>query len=143
MTWSPGFNVVTPAPDLFDDAAALVAEHGREEPGRVAPAHRVGVGVADAGGDESHQALARLRTVEIDLFDHQRPLRLPTHSSSDLHAVVDYTGARRDASVCVHARLVLCRGSNASFGYGAKATEPQACRASGSEARSDASARCG
>src|SRR5437867_3520257 len=72
-------------PDLLDDAATLVAEHGGEEAARVATAHRVGVGVADAGRDQADQALAGPRALEIDLVDHERLLRLPADGGADLH----------------------------------------------------------
>src|SRR5438094_489650 len=53
-----------PGPDLLDHAAALVAEDRREEARGVAPAHRVGVGVAGAGRDQADQALAGARAFE-------------------------------------------------------------------------------
>src|SRR5262249_59331903 len=57
---------------LLDDARALVAEDGREQPRRIATAHRVRVGVADAGGGEPDQALARRRPGGIDVVDLER-----------------------------------------------------------------------
>src|SRR5207249_10080797 len=74
-----------PGPDLLDHAAALVAEDGREEARRIAPAHRVGDGVADAGRDQADQALAGARTLEVDLVDHERLARLPADGGENLH----------------------------------------------------------
>src|SRR6266516_1172585 len=72
-------------PDLLDHAASLVTEHGREEARRVAPAHGVGVRVADAGRDQADQALAGPRALEVDLVDHERLARLPADGGADLH----------------------------------------------------------
>src|SRR5262249_48200397 len=72
--------------DLLHDAGALVAEHGREEPRRVAAAHGVGVGVADARGGEPDPALPPPRSVALDLLDLERPARLPQDRRLHLHA---------------------------------------------------------
>src|SRR5205823_7867229 len=72
-------------PDLLDHPAALVAEDGGEEARRIAPAHGVGVRVADAGRDQADQALAGPRALEVDLVDHERLARLPADGGADLH----------------------------------------------------------
>ena len=72
MTWSPGLSVVTPGPTSSTmPPPSWPSTHG-EQSRRIAPAHRVRVGVADAGGDQAHETLARLRPRELDLVDHQR-----------------------------------------------------------------------
>src|SRR5439155_886074 len=81
----PGAKARHTGPDLLDHAATFVAEHGREQAGRVAPAHGVGVGVADAGRDQADQALAGARALEVDLVDHERLARLPADGGADLH----------------------------------------------------------
>jgi hypothetical protein len=58
MTWSPGFTLVTPGPDLQHDAGALVAEDGGEQALRIAAGEGELVGVADAGGLDLDQHLA-------------------------------------------------------------------------------------
>src|SRR5207249_11564660 len=61
-----------PGADVLDDPAALVAEHGREEPRGVAAAQRVGVGVADARRDQPDEALSGPRWGEVDFVDRER-----------------------------------------------------------------------
>ena len=58
--------------DLDDDAAALGAEHRREDALGVVAAEGERVGVADAGGDDPDQDLAGLRRGDLDLDDLQR-----------------------------------------------------------------------
>ena len=70
--------------DLLDHPTALVPEDGREEARRIAAAHRVGVGVADAGRGEADEALAGLRTVEVDGGDLGRTGGLPAAGGVDL-----------------------------------------------------------
>ena len=63
MTWSPFFTLVTPGPDVDDDAGALVPEDRREQTLRVGARQRELVGVADAGGLDLDQHLAGLRAL--------------------------------------------------------------------------------
>ena len=56
--------------DAFDDAGAFVTQHNRH----IRPAHRavhdVQAAVAHAAGRQTHQHLARMRLVQVHLFDH-------------------------------------------------------------------------
>src|SRR4029077_281100 len=74
-----------PGTDLLHHAGALVSQNRRKESRRIAAAHRVGVGVAHARRGEPHEALARLRSVEIDVVDLERPARLPADRRLELH----------------------------------------------------------
>ncbi len=60
-----------PFAHLLDDAAAFMAEDAGEDAFGVGPGERVGVGVADARGDDPHQDLARLRRHDVHLLDLQ------------------------------------------------------------------------
>ena len=57
--------------DRLDDAAALMAENGREDAFRIGAREGEGIGVANAGGMDAHQHLARLRGRDIDFGDFQ------------------------------------------------------------------------
>ena len=72
--------------DIDHDARALVPQHHRELPFRVGARQRVFVGVADAGRLDLDQHLSFLGTLELDLFDDERRLRLVSHCCADLHA---------------------------------------------------------
>src|SRR4029453_18145888 len=74
-----------PRAHLLDDPAALVAEHRGEEAGWVAAAHRVRVGVTDAGRDQPHETLARARPVQVDRVDLERAAGLDADRGADLH----------------------------------------------------------
>ena len=56
-------------PDIDDDAGALMAQDGGEQPFGVGAGERELVGVADAGGLDLDQHLPGLRPVEVDLRD--------------------------------------------------------------------------
>ena len=51
-------------PDIDDNAGALMAQNGREQPFRIGAGQREFVGVADTGGLHLDQHLAGLRSVE-------------------------------------------------------------------------------
>jgi hypothetical protein len=59
-------------PDVDDDAGALMAEDGGEQPFGVGAGERELVGVADAGRLDLDQHLAGFRPVELDLGDLER-----------------------------------------------------------------------
>ena len=61
MTWSPFFSVVTPGPDVDDDARAFVAEDHREQPFRIGARAREFIGVTDAGRLDLDEHFAGLR----------------------------------------------------------------------------------
>ena len=66
MTWSPFF-AGHARPDVDDDAGALMAEDGGEQPFGIGAGERELVGVADAGRLDLDQYLAGFRPVELDL----------------------------------------------------------------------------
>jgi hypothetical protein len=69
---------------LFDDAGALMPEHGRCVAGRIGPGRGVEIGVADPAGRQADEHLAGLRLGEIDLLDLKRLTELLEDSSLDL-----------------------------------------------------------
>src|SRR5260221_7629824 len=71
--------------DFHHHARALVAEDRREESFGIGAGEREVVGVADAGGLHFHQHFTRLRALELDLLDSQRPTWPPSHGGSRLH----------------------------------------------------------
>ena len=71
--------------DLFDDAAALVAEYGRKRAFRIAARQRIGVGVTDACSDDPYERLARFRPFYVDLLDRQRLTGFPRDRGSRFH----------------------------------------------------------
>src|SRR5581483_11040250 len=70
-------------PDRLDDAGALVAEDARRVPGRVCAGRRVQVGVANPARGEPDERLPRLRLVELDLLDGERPAELLEDCGAD------------------------------------------------------------
>ena len=74
--------------DLHDLTRALVTEDTGKETRGIAPAHRVRVGMADAGGRKLHQTLAGARALDLDLLYLERSLRLPAHGRTDLHGAI-------------------------------------------------------
>src|SRR5262249_10282125 len=64
---------------------AFMSQHRRKQTRRVVAAHRVGVGVADAGGNQAYEALTGAWSFQIDLLDLQRCARLPADGGFDLH----------------------------------------------------------
>jgi hypothetical protein len=56
----------------FDNAAAFVAEDGRENAFRIVAGQREGIGVANTGGDDAHQHFTGFRRFDIDFNDLQR-----------------------------------------------------------------------
>ena len=64
-----GLNAGDAGPDLLDHRAALVAEDGWENAFRILSGQREGIGMADAGGDVSHQYFARLRAGNVDFLN--------------------------------------------------------------------------
>ncbi len=77
-------DVVHALADRLDHARALMTEHGRRVARRVGAGRRVHVRVADAGGDEPHEHLARLRILQVDLLDDERGSELLQHSGAHL-----------------------------------------------------------
>jgi hypothetical protein len=75
-----------PGPHLLHDAAALVAEHRRKQPRRIAAAHRVRIGVTHPRGHEAHETLARTRALEVDGVDLERAAGLEADRRTHLHA---------------------------------------------------------
>ena len=73
--------------DRDDDARPLVTENTGEDAFRVQPVQGVGVGVADAAGDDAHQHFALLRRHQIQFFDNQRLLRRPGNGGAGLDKV--------------------------------------------------------
>jgi len=63
--------------DLHHHAAALVAEDAGEDAFGILARQGVGVGVADAGGDDADHHLARLGSGHLDLLDLQRTVGFP------------------------------------------------------------------
>jgi len=57
-----------------------------EQPLRIEPVERIGVGVADAGRHDLDQHLARLGAFEIEFDDLQRLLRLERDGGAGFHA---------------------------------------------------------
>jgi hypothetical protein len=74
-------------PDIDDNAGALMAQNGREQPLGVGAGKRELVGVADAGGFDLDQNLPGLRPVEVDLRDLERLGLLQCNSSTGFMAV--------------------------------------------------------
>ena len=70
--------------DRLDHARALMAEHGRRVAGRVGAGRRVHVRVADAGGDEPHEHLARARILQVDFLDDERGSELLQYGGAHL-----------------------------------------------------------
>ena len=58
--------------DGLDDAAAFMAQDGREDTFGVIARQGEGVGVADAGGDDAHQHFALFRRLDVHFDDLQR-----------------------------------------------------------------------
>ena len=73
--------------DFAHDAGALMAQDAREHALGIEPVEGVGVGVADAGGHDLHQHLARLGTLEVELDDLQRLLGFEGDGGPSLHGV--------------------------------------------------------
>ena len=71
--------------DLFDDCAAFVAEHGREQAFGILARQRERIGVADARRDVAQQDFAGLRTVQVDLLYFERFAGLPGDGGACLH----------------------------------------------------------
>jgi len=71
--------------DFDDDAAAFMAEHGREDAFRIIAAERERVGVADAGRGDLHQHLARLGRRDVDFDDLQRLARFEGNGRTAFH----------------------------------------------------------
>ncbi len=71
--------------DLADDACALVAEDGGKDALAVEAIQRVGVGVADPCGLDFDQIFAGLRTLQVELDDFKRFLRLECDGGACLH----------------------------------------------------------
>ena len=88
MTWSPFLTLVTPGPDVDDDAGALVAEDRREQAFGVGARERELVGVADAGRLDLDQHLAGPRAFEVDLHDLERLALLDGDGGAGFHEVL-------------------------------------------------------
>ena len=73
--------------DRLHNAGALVAEHAGKDALGVEAVQGVGVGVADAAGDDAHQHFALLRRHQIQFFDNQRLLRRPGNGGAGLDKV--------------------------------------------------------
>ena len=74
-----------PGPDLDHHPRPLVPEHGGEDPFRVGPGQGELVGVADPGGADLHQHLARPRAVELQRLHGQRGARLMGDGGASFH----------------------------------------------------------
>lgn len=81
------FDAGDPFADGFDDAAPLVAENAGEDPFRIFTGEGEGIGVADAGGDDAHPHLARLRRHDLNLFDGEGLTRAPGDGGFTLDAL--------------------------------------------------------
>ena len=81
-------------PHLAHNASALMAEHAREQPFRIEPVQRVGVGVTDARRHDLDQHFARLGAFEIKLDDLQQLLRLERYGCTGLHDRLPPVGSR-------------------------------------------------
>ena len=112
MTWSPDLHRGDARADLAHDPGALVAEDAGELALRIEARQRVGVGVADAGGLDLHQHLARLRPREFDFLDRERLVRLPGHRRARLHAVPP----RMFRAVAAHRAQIRAASSDAQGG---------------------------
>ncbi len=68
MMWSPGLTLLTPRPDLLDDAGRLVAEdHGQRW--RPVAVHDVPVAVADTSAHHLDARLTTFRSLLLDVDD--------------------------------------------------------------------------
>jgi hypothetical protein len=92
MTWSPGFSDVTPSPTSSTTPAPFMAEDRGEQPLGVRARQREIVGVADAGGLDLDQDLARLRAVEVHIHDLQRLSRFQRDGGTCTHVPVPPSG---------------------------------------------------
>ena len=68
-------------------ASPFVAEDRGEDALRVVATQRVGVGVADAGGDVAHQHFARLRALDVDFLDDEWLACFPGDGGSGFHVL--------------------------------------------------------
>ncbi len=66
----------------FHNTTAFVAENGRKYAFRIFTRQRVGIGMADAGGDDAHQHFAFLRWHQINFFNFQRLTSGPGNSGT-------------------------------------------------------------
>jgi hypothetical protein len=73
--------------DIDHDAGAFMAENGREDAFRVRARQGVVIGMANAGGLDFDQHLARLRAFELDFLDRQRFPRLPCNRCLGFHVL--------------------------------------------------------
>ena len=80
-----GHDGVDPGPDRLDDARALVAEDRRPAAVAQVAVGEADVRVADAGGRDAHEHLARPRRVERDGLHAQRRVALVQDGGADLH----------------------------------------------------------
>jgi hypothetical protein len=71
--------------DIDDDAGALVAQDGREQPFGVGAGKGELVGVTDTRRFHLDQHLSRLRPVQVDLRDHQRLCLLQCDGGTGFH----------------------------------------------------------
>ena len=74
-----------PAPDIDDDAGALMAEDRRKQPLGIGPGKGELVGVADPGRLDLDQHLTVFGAVELNRLDLQRLSGLESDSSACLH----------------------------------------------------------
>ncbi len=81
-----GLNAGDPRADLAHDPRAFVSEDRGEDALAVEPVERVGVGMADAGGHDLDQHLARLRPLEIDFDDLEGLLGFEGYGGAGLHS---------------------------------------------------------
>ncbi len=85
-------HVITPLqrghtrPHVNHDARAFVPQNCREQALRVRARQRELVGMANPGGLDFHQHLARARPRQIDIRYHQRRASLVRNRSFDFHA---------------------------------------------------------
>ena len=69
---------------FLDNPAAFLAQDRRKTTGR-GMRQRMRIAVADAGGHQAHQHLARTRRLQVHFFDAQRLVRAPGHRGACLH----------------------------------------------------------
>lgn len=75
--------------DRDHHARAFMAEDAGEDAFCVQPVQRVGIGMADAAGDQAHQHLARLRRHQVQLLNHQWLLRRPGNGGTGFNKIHD------------------------------------------------------
>ena len=89
-----------------------MAEDTGENAFRVQPVQRVGIGMADAAGDQAHQHLARLWWHQIQLLNHQRLLRRPGDGGTGFDEIHGLTPLKNDGLGIVHFAPLIHSGTH-------------------------------